>query len=70
MSSHSAETQKAQGRAAQVACIFLDVLPLGSPALCSVIINNDEHTKESCPHLFAKAAEGAGGGVLPEETLE
>lgn len=21
-------------------------------------------------HLFAKAAEGAGGGVLPEETLE
>ena len=70
--SHSEETQKAQGRAAQVAYIFLSVLPPGSPGLYGVIVivNDGKKPHRKAAHLFAKAAEGAGGGVLPEETLE
>ena len=66
----SAETQKAQERAALVAYIFLDVLPLGSPGPYSVLMNDNGKNITKGTHLFAKAAEGAGGGVLPEETLE
>lgn len=51
MLSRPAETQKAQGRAAQVAYIFRDVLLPGSPVLCGVITNDDEYVKESYPPL-------------------
>lgn len=55
-----------------MAYIFLSVLPPGSPGLYGVIVivNDGKKPHRKAAHLFAKAAEGAGGGVLPEETLE
>lgn len=43
-----------------------------SLALCPVWIQYDKSLESGATstHLFAYAAEGAGGGVFPEETLE
>ena len=62
-----------EARARSAGGLYLPIMP--SPCISralSTTVNDGHHKKKrrESTHLFAKAAEGAGGGVFPEGVLE
>lgn len=66
---HREENQKELEHAEQEVYISPGAPLLESLGLCDKGVSNGEIAPRG-KYLFAKAADGAGGGVLPEVTLE